>query len=108
MPVLIAPTAFHRLAHPEGEVATARAAAEAGTIMVVSMAATRPVEEIAAAGGPLWFQLYPQPDLDFTASVVRRAEAAGCTRPGRHRRLARVRPAANATCGTASPTCRPG
>ncbi|MGC5032789.1 alpha-hydroxy acid oxidase [Micromonospora sp. DT229] len=79
MPVLIAPTAFHRLAHPAGEVATARAAAEAGTIMVVSMAATRPVEEIAAAGGPLWFQLYPQPDLDFTASVVRRAEAAGCT-----------------------------
>ncbi|WP_089158202.1 alpha-hydroxy acid oxidase [Micromonospora sp. NBS 11-29] len=79
MPVLIAPTAFHRLAHPEGEVATARAAAEAGTIMVVSMAATRPVEEIAAAGGPLWFQLYPQADLDFTASVVRRAEAAGCS-----------------------------
>jgi 4-hydroxymandelate oxidase len=79
MPVLIAPTAFHRLAHPEGEVATARAAAEAGTIMVVSMAATRPVEQIAAAGGPLWFQLYPQADLDFTASVVRRAEAAGCS-----------------------------
>ncbi|MEU6024189.1 alpha-hydroxy acid oxidase [Micromonospora sp. NPDC047134] len=79
MPVLIAPTAFHRLAHPAGEVATAHAAAEAGTIMVVSMAATRPVEEIAAAGGPLWFQLYPQPDLDFTAAVVRRAEAAGCT-----------------------------
>jgi 4-hydroxymandelate oxidase len=78
MPVLVAPTAFHRLAHPDGEVATARAAAGAGTVMVVSMAATRPIEEIAAAGGPLWFQLYPQPDLDFTRSVVRRAEAAGC------------------------------
>jgi 4-hydroxymandelate oxidase len=78
MPVLVAPTAFHRLAHPEGEVATARAAAGAGTVMVVSMAATVAIEEIAAAGGPLWFQLYPQPDLDFTLAVVRRAEAAGC------------------------------
>ena len=78
MPVLIAPTAFHRLAHPDGEAATAAAAAGAGTVLVVSMAATRPVEEIAAAGGPLWFQLYPQPDLAFTEAVVRRAEAAGC------------------------------
>lgn len=78
MPVLIAPTAFHRLAHPDGEVATARAAADAGTVMVVSMAATRPVEEIAAAGGPLWFQLYPHTDLGFTTTVVRRAVAAGC------------------------------
>ncbi|MEU8373034.1 alpha-hydroxy acid oxidase [Micromonospora sp. NPDC048894] len=78
MPVLVAPTAFHRLAHPEGEVATARAAAEAGTVMVVSMAATRPVEQIAAAGGPLWFQLYPHTDLEFTTTVVRRAVAAGC------------------------------
>ncbi|WP_328348131.1 alpha-hydroxy acid oxidase [Micromonospora sp. NBC_00421] len=78
MPVLVAPTAFHRLAHPDGEVATARAAADAGTVMVVSMAATRPVEEIAAAGGPLWFQLYPHADLAFTSTVVRRAVAAGC------------------------------
>nr|MDT0661976.1 alpha-hydroxy acid oxidase [Micromonospora sp. DSM 115978] len=78
MPVLLAPTAFHKLAHPEGEVATARAAADAGTIMVISMAATRPVEEIAAAGGSLWFQLYPQSDLEFTSAVVRRAADAGC------------------------------
>ncbi|WP_432897433.1 alpha-hydroxy acid oxidase [Micromonospora matsumotoense] len=78
MPVLIAPTAFHRLAHPDGEVATARAAADTGTVMVVSMAATRSVEEIAAAGGPLWFQLYPHTDLGFTTTVVRRAVAAGC------------------------------
>ncbi|MEU7927477.1 alpha-hydroxy acid oxidase [Micromonospora sp. NPDC049801] len=77
-PVLVAPTAFHRLAHPEGEVATARGAAAAGTAMVVSMAATQPVEKIAAAGGTLWFQLYPQPDLDFTEYVVKRAESAGC------------------------------
>ncbi|WP_433537166.1 alpha-hydroxy acid oxidase [Micromonospora sp. CA-249363] len=77
-PVLVAPTAFHRLAHPDGEAATARGAAAAGTAMVVSMAATQPVEEIAAAGGTLWFQLYPQPDLDFTEYVVKRAESAGC------------------------------
>ncbi|MGA4726154.1 alpha-hydroxy acid oxidase [Micromonospora taraxaci] len=77
-PVLVAPTAFHRLAHPDGEAATARGAAGAGTAMVVSMAATQPVEEIAAAGGTLWFQLYPQPDLDFTEYVVKRAESAGC------------------------------
>jgi 4-hydroxymandelate oxidase len=78
MPVLLAPTAFHRLAHPDGETATARAAAEAGTVMVVSMAATQPIEQIAATGALLWFQLYPQPDLAFTAAVVRRVEAAGC------------------------------
>jgi 4-hydroxymandelate oxidase len=77
-PILVAPTAFHRLAHPDGETATARGAAAAGTAMVVSMAATQPVEEIAAAGGQLWFQLYPQPDLDFTEYVVKRAETAGC------------------------------
>ncbi|WP_307868104.1 alpha-hydroxy acid oxidase [Micromonospora sp. C95] len=81
MPVLVSPTAFHRLAHPEGEVATARAVGAAGTVMVVSMAATTPIEAVAEAAGRsarLWFQLYPQPDLGFTASVIRRAEAAGC------------------------------
>ncbi|WP_082772547.1 alpha-hydroxy acid oxidase [Actinoplanes sp. TFC3] len=77
-PVLVAPTAFHKLAHPDGEAATARGTAEAGSLMVVSMAATLGVEDIAAAGGPLWFQLYPQPDLAFTEAVVKRAEAAGC------------------------------
>ncbi|MFG1606575.1 alpha-hydroxy acid oxidase [Actinoplanes sp. NPDC049265] len=77
-PVLIAPTAFHRLAHPDGESGTARAAAGTGTVLTVSMAATEPVERIAEAGGPLWFQFYPQPDRAFTAHVVRRAEKAGC------------------------------
>ncbi len=77
-PVVIAPTAFHRLAHPDGELATARAAAKAGVIMILSMASTVPVEEIAASGADLWFQLYVQPDLGFTQSIVRRAEAAGC------------------------------
>lgn len=78
MPILVAPTAFHALAHPDGEEETARGVAAAGTAMVVSMAATRPVERMAEAGGPLWFQLYPQPDAAFTEYVVKRAEAAGC------------------------------
>jgi 4-hydroxymandelate oxidase len=78
MPVLIAPTAFHRLADPDGERATARAAAAAGTVMIASMAATVAIEEIAAAAPGSWFQLYIQPDLGFTEAVVRRAEAAGC------------------------------
>jgi 4-hydroxymandelate oxidase len=84
LPVLVAPTAFHRLAHPDGEAACARAVAAAGTVMVVSMAATTSIEAVAAATDEdgrrarLWFQLYPQPDLGFTESVVRRAEAAGC------------------------------
>ncbi len=77
-PVLVAPTAFHRLAHPDGEVATARAAAATGTIMIVSMASTVAVEDVAATGATLWFQLYVQPDRAFTAAVVKRAEAAGC------------------------------
>lgn len=77
-PVLVAPTAFHRLAHPDGEVATARAAAATGTIMVASMASTIAVEDVAATGAALWFQLYLQRDRGFTAEVVKRAEAAGC------------------------------
>ncbi|MFI0483827.1 alpha-hydroxy acid oxidase [Actinomadura sp. 9N215] len=80
MPVLVAPTAFHRLADPEGERATARAAAATETIMMVSMASTVAVEDVAAAapGARLWFQLYVQPDMAFTETLVRRAEAAGC------------------------------
>ncbi|GHG17526.1 MULTISPECIES: alpha-hydroxy acid oxidase [Amycolatopsis] len=83
MPILVAPTAFHRLAHPDGELATARAAARAGTIMIVSMASTTAIEDIAAAAREvapdpgLWFQLYLQPDLEFTEAIVRRAENAG-------------------------------
>ncbi|MBP2330231.1 4-hydroxymandelate oxidase [Kibdelosporangium banguiense] len=81
MPVVIAPTAFHRLADPEGELATARAAAEADTLMIASMASTVAVEDIAKAGGadlPLWFQLYIQSDSKVTEALVRRAEDAGC------------------------------
>jgi 4-hydroxymandelate oxidase len=78
MPVVVAPTAFHRLAHPDGEVATARAAARAGVVLIASMAATTPIESVTATGADVWFQLYAQPDREFTGHVVRRAEAAGC------------------------------
>jgi 4-hydroxymandelate oxidase len=84
MPIVMSPTAFHRLAHPEAERATARAAAEARTIMIAAMLSTVAIEDIAAEAGKvaedpaLWFQLYIQPDLGFTEAIVRRAEAAGC------------------------------
>src|SRR5258706_5438879 len=56
-PILIAPTALHGLAHPEGEVATARGAAAANTLMVASSVSSRTLEDIAAAGAaPKWFQ----------------------------------------------------
>ena len=77
LPVMIAPTAFHKLAHPEGEVATARAAAAAGTTMIVSTLSTTAIEDIAAAGAPLWFQLYVYRDRDATAALVERVERAG-------------------------------
>src|SRR4051794_31909046 len=78
-PVLVAPTAFHRLACPDGEVATARAAAGAGTVMVVSTLATTSLEDVAATGAPRWFQLYIHKDRGLTAQLVERAEAAGYT-----------------------------
>jgi 4-hydroxymandelate oxidase len=78
MPVLIAPTAYHRLAHKEGELATTRAAGAAGTLMVASTIATYSLEEIAgAATGPTWFQLYVQPDRSISRDLAQRAEAAG-------------------------------
>lgn len=79
LPVLIAPTAFHRLAHKEGECATARAASAAGTALILSMASNTAVEEVAAVTGTcLWFQMAIQPDLGFTEKLLRRVETAGC------------------------------
>jgi 4-hydroxymandelate oxidase len=80
MPVAVAPTAFHRLAHPEGEAATARAAGAAGTAMILSTLSNTPVEEVvaAAAGGPVWFQLYVYRDRGASRALVERVEAAGC------------------------------
>src|SRR5216684_4077288 len=59
MPVLIAPTAFHRLVHDQGETATARAALATDTIMIMIMASTATTEKVAAASeGRTWLQLY--------------------------------------------------
>jgi 4-hydroxymandelate oxidase len=78
MPILLAPTAFNRLADPQGELAAARAAGDAGTAMIVSTISTFTIEEIAqAARGPLWFQLYVYKDREVTRELVARAEAAG-------------------------------
>lgn len=80
LPVLVAPTAFHKLAHEEGETATARAASAAGTVMVNSTLSNTAVEDVvAAASGPVWFQLYVYRDREATRALVERAEAAGCS-----------------------------
>lgn len=77
-PLLVAPTAYHGLAHPEGECETARGVGAAGSLMTVSTMANRSLEEVAvAATGPLWFQLYVYRDRGVSESLVRRAEAAG-------------------------------
>lgn len=77
MPILVAPTAGHGLAHPDAECATARAVQQAETLMVVSTQSTRSLEEIAQIGQcPRWFQLYID-SYRQAEHLVRRAEAAG-------------------------------
>jgi 4-hydroxymandelate oxidase len=80
-PLAVAPTGFHRLAHPDGEVATAAGAARAGALFVLSIRSTRRIEDVAAAvaaeGGAWWFQVYLMQDRELTAGLVRRAAAAG-------------------------------
>ena len=78
-PILVAPTAFHKIMHPEGELATARGASKAEAIYVVSSFTTTPLEEIKkVATEPLWFQLYVRDDKEFTKNLVQKAEALGC------------------------------
>ncbi|CAN7940183.1 unnamed protein product, partial [Ixodes hexagonus] len=79
MPVGISPTAFQKLAHPDGEVATASAAHRAGTLMMLSSFSTRSIEDVkeAVPEGLLWFQLFIVNDRDVTETLVRRAEKAG-------------------------------
>jgi lactate 2-monooxygenase len=77
-PFLLAPVGVLSIAHPDGELATARAAAAARVPFILSTAASHSIEEIAEAMGdaPRWFQLYWVSDRDVVASLVRRAEAA--------------------------------
>jgi 4-hydroxymandelate oxidase len=80
MPLGLAPTALQCLAHEEGEVATARAAAEAGALFCLSTLGSRTIEDVgAAARGPKWFQLYFHHDRAVSRSLIDRAEAAGFT-----------------------------
>ncbi|HLZ24450.1 MAG TPA: alpha-hydroxy acid oxidase [Ktedonobacterales bacterium] len=78
-PILLAPVAYHKLYHPEGELATARGAGAAGAVFVISSFTTTAIDEIARnTDRPLWFQLYVQRDRAFTKDMVQRAVAAGC------------------------------
>lgn len=85
-PVMLAPVAYQRMAHPDGELATAHAAAALGAGMVLSSQSSVALESVAQAvlnesnqtsRGPLWFQLYMLHDRGFTTALVRRAEQAG-------------------------------
>ncbi|KAM6965802.1 2-Hydroxyacid oxidase 1 isoform 1-T1 [Tautogolabrus adspersus] len=84
MPICVAATAMQKMAHPEGEIATARACQTLGTGMMLSSWATSTIEEVMSAvidskdgGCVLWLQLYIYKDRELTLSLVRRAEAAG-------------------------------
>lgn len=79
LPYFVAPTAHHEFVDPEGELATARAAGDAGVLAAFSTLSGRSLEEIAnaAPSSPKWFQLYLQPDFSATRALVERAERAG-------------------------------
>ncbi len=80
MPILVAPTAFHGLAHPEAERATARAAAAADVVYVMSSLSNTRLEDVAKSSrGHRWFQLYVYKDRGVTRSLVQRAENEGYT-----------------------------
>jgi isopentenyl diphosphate isomerase/L-lactate dehydrogenase-like FMN-dependent dehydrogenase len=79
MPLLVAPVAFQRVAHPDGEVGMARAAKAAATVMCMSTMATSTPEEVAETGVPRWFQLYVFRDEGLTRELVQRVAASGFT-----------------------------
>jgi 4-hydroxymandelate oxidase len=76
-PILLAPTAFQRMAHPEGELATAEAAKALDAVMILSTISTVSLEDVAATGVRRWFQLYVLKDRDLTTELVKRAYSAG-------------------------------
>lgn len=77
LPILLAPTGLSRLAGGGGDIAAAQAAARAGTKAILSSASSDSIEEVAAAAGPQWFQLYPWGDRAITRNLIDRAEGAG-------------------------------
>ncbi|XP_013417864.1 hydroxyacid oxidase 1 [Lingula anatina] len=78
-PICISPSGLHKLVHPDGELATARAAASMKTCMALSTGSTYSMEDVANAAphGLRWFQLYISPDREMTKHLVRRAERSG-------------------------------
>ena len=78
-PIMVAPFGRHRLFHPDGERATARGAAAAGSVFVLPTTSTVSMEDVAAEPGaaPRWFQLYLPPDRALTENLIDRAAAAG-------------------------------
>ena len=78
MPIAVAPTAFHKLACGEGEIAAAKAAKAAGTLFILSSLSNTAMEAVfPEAASPRWFQLYIYKDKEVTRALVHRAEAAG-------------------------------
>ncbi|WP_433174283.1 lactate 2-monooxygenase [Actinoallomurus sp. CA-150999] len=78
-PLLLAPVGVLRIAHPEGELAVARAARSLGLPMILSTAASYGMEDVAEVAGPRWYQLYWPGDRDLAVSFLERAAAAGYT-----------------------------
>lgn len=76
-PFIVAPTAMHQMAHPEGEVATAKGAAASQTVMTLSTLSNLAMETVAEVAGPKWFQLYVHKDRGLTKELVERAKASG-------------------------------
>ncbi|MBW5252601.1 alpha-hydroxy-acid oxidizing protein [Streptomyces sp. P01-B04] len=79
MPVATAPIGYHQLVHPEGELAAARAAKDAGVPFTVGTLSSFPLEQVAEVGATTWFQLYWLRDRALSYELVRRAEDAGCS-----------------------------
>ena len=77
-PIVLSPVSAQKAFHPEGEVAVARAARAKGHLMMLSTVATSSIEDVtAAAGTPVWQQLYPTNVWEVSRAIVKRAEAAG-------------------------------
>jgi len=79
MPIMVAPVALIGMLHPDGEVPAVRAASKAGSIVTLSTFSVTPIEDVvAAAAGPVWFQLYIYKDRSASEALIKRVEAAGC------------------------------
>jgi 4-hydroxymandelate oxidase len=79
-PLLLAPAAYHRLYHPEGELAVARAVDQMGIGLIISSYASEAIEDVTSAcKAMVWFQLYAQNEREATQDMIQRAESAGCS-----------------------------